>query len=548
MQLLHRFTCDISGIEPPERFNNPFYYSPHRLCTIATDEVRALLSRDAALSCEVAKGKMFGVLVVRDAAGTLGYLAAFSGLLAGSNMVAGFVPPVYDLLAPEGYFKHEEGNISALNIAIDDIKRSQSYCNAASELKRAKEDASAAIEALVAEYAANKEARHCRRSAGELTPAEEHAMTRQSQFEKAELKRQRKAWQQIIAEKEAHLAAFNDKIALLSNERKNRSLALQRWLFQQFKVMNAHGCEKSLLDIFQQKLGTMPPAGAGECAAPKLLQYAFMNAHEPLCMAEFWVGDSPAGEVRRDGCYYGSCKSKCEPILGYMLQGVDVEESALEKGAAIDSVEVLFEDEWLLAVNKPSGVLSVPGVVGGVSLQQWLREHYLRSNELYVVHRLDMATSGVLLAAKSIEVYKQLQRQFAAREVKKNYTALLSGVPQTPQGVITLPLAADYANRPRQKVDHAAGKEAITRYRVLKSVERDGKQCAVVQFEPLTGRTHQLRVHAAHKDGLNTPIVGDALYGTAAGRLMLHASSLGFKHPVLDVWVTVEKEFFEVDG
>ena len=400
-----------------------------------------------------------------------------------------------------------------------------------------------ALEALAAEYAANRETRHARRSAGGLTPDEELAMTRQSQFEKAELKRRRKAWQQVIAEKEVQLAVYSDKITLLANERKNRSLALQRWLFQQFRVMNAHGNEKPLIDIFQEKLGTMPPAGAGECAAPKLLQYAFVNALEPLCMAEFWVGDSPAGEVRRDGCYYGACKSKCEPILGYMLQGVDVEESALEQGAAIDGVEVLYEDEWLLAVNKPSGVLSVPGVVGGVSLQQWLREHYLRSNELYVVHRLDMATSGVLLAAKSMEVYKQLQRQFAGRGVNKIYTALLSGVPREPQGVITLPLAADYANRPRQKVDHAAGKEAITRYKVLKSIERDGKQCAVVQFEPVTGRTHQLRVHAAHKCGLNIPIVGDALYGTQDDRLMLHASFLEFTHPVLGVWVTVEKEF-----
>ena len=202
--------------------------------------------------------------------------------------------------------------------------------------------------------------------------------------------------------------------------------------------------------------------------------------------------------------------------------------------------EVVYEDESLLVVNKPSGVLSVPGVVGGVSVQQWLRDEYQHSNELFMVHRLDMATSGLLVAAKSMETFKMMQRLFASREVVKHYTALLQGVPRNSSGVVELPLAPDYMNRPRQKVDYLNGKPAITHYKVIGAVERDGRQCAVVHFEPVTGRTHQLRVHAAHKDGLDCPILGDSLYGTAGERLMLHASRISFAHPAGKGVVTLE--------
>jgi tRNA pseudouridine32 synthase/23S rRNA pseudouridine746 synthase len=328
----------------------------------------------------------------------------------------------------------------------------------------------------------------------------------------------------------------------MKEERKRRSAALQRWLFERFKVLNGNGREKSLLDIFSEHSGIIPPGGAGECAAPKLLQYAYLNSLLPIAVAEFWVGESPTGEVRRDGCFYGACKSKCEPILSFMLQGLDVEENALEKGGDISSVKVVYEDEHLIIVNKPSGVLSVPGVVGGTSVQQWLRNEYLHSNELFMVHRLDMATSGLLVAAKSMEIFKMMQQLFASREVVKHYSALLQGVPRNSCGVVELPLAPDYSNRPRQKVDYASGKHAITRYELLKVVEHDGEQCALVRFTPVTGRTHQLRVHAAHADGLDCPIVGDAIYGSAGKRLMLHACSLSFVHPVSGNVVNVESD------
>lgn len=528
MQLLHRFSQDITGVEPPLRFNNPFYYLPHRLCVIAADELRAFLFADEAVAADAAKGKMFGVLVVEDAEGGIGFLAAFSGLLAGRNMVDGFVPPVFDFLSPDGYFKREESGISSLNVKIKEL---EVVCNSSSTdaLKIAMEQE---LSAMRESMRKSKQRRDALRAAGNLTADDEAALIRESQFQKAELKRLTALWKMRIADGAKEQMPLEEELKNLKEERKQRSAALQEWLFMQFRIRNALGEERSLLDIFSSSRGALPPAGAGECAAPKLLQYAYLQGYKPLAMAEFWVGETPVHEIRRDGCFYGSCKSKCEPILSYMLQGLDVEDNALEKGVNITSLPVLFEDEYLVVVDKPSGVLSVPGIVGGMSVQQWLREKYLGTNELFVVHRLDMATSGILVAAKSIEVYKAMQLQFASRQVSKRYMAMLDGVPACNSGVVDLPISSDYENRPQQRVDYETGKEAVTRYKVVDILDYEGKRTALVQFEPLTGRTHQLRVHAAHPCGLDAPIVGDALYGTAGERLMLHASELKFLHPV----------------
>ena len=532
MNTFHKFKNNIDGVEIPRRFNNPFYYSPHPLCLVAADEVREAIAGDEALFAEASKGKMFGVLVVQNVLGEVGYLMAFSGLLFGKNMYKGFVPPVYDMQSPCGYFKQEEARISAINTAVKDIENCEEYISAVGALKAEKEKAEHFLAEISLLFKANKEERRKKREFGFLSAEEEDLLIKQSQFEKAELKRVRRACEAKIAEKEAVVASFRERMAVLGRERRNRSIALQKWLFEQFRVLDANGVSKSLLDIFDEKLSTLPPAGAGECAAPKLLQYAYENSLKPLALAEFWVGQSPVGEVRRDGCFYGACKSKCEPILGHMLQGIDVEESALEKGGEISSLEIIYEDEYLVVVNKPSGVLSVPGIVGGMSVQQWLREEYLHSNDLFVVHRLDMATSGLLVAAKSVEVYKLMQKQFAERLVKKHYTALLDGVPLCGKGRIELPLASDYMNRPRQKVDYENGKCAVTDYSVLDVVKYNNKECALLRFEPVTGRTHQLRVHSASKEGLDCPIVGDLLYGKVDKRLMLHAEFLKFRHPL----------------
>lgn len=530
--MFHRFKKDISSVSLPTSFNNPFHYSPHTLCVWAADELRLLLRGDPRLAADAATGKMMGVLVVRNVAGEVGYLAGFSGLLCGSNRQAGFVPPVFDFLAPDGCFKREEAAITAINHKIAEIERSDEYHSAVEAVAHSECDAHETIAARKQQYAANKKARDEKRASGTATAAELEALIHQSRFEKAELKRLARACNEQVESARALLLPFTQRIAALAAERKQRSAALQEWLFTQFKVLNGRGEKASLLQIFATYTGALPPAGAGECAAPKMLHYAYENNMQPLAMAEFWVGASPTGEVRRDGFFYPSCKSKCYPILSYMLQGIDVEESALERGGDnLSAIKVVYEDDSLIVVDKPHGVLSVPGIVGGSSVQDWLRSTY-KSNDIFVVHRLDMGTSGLLVAARSMDVFKAMQGLFASRDVEKRYVALLNGVPQQCEGEITLPLMPDYDHRPCQKVSFEEGKPAKTIFKLLRNVQCGSSECALMLLQPVTGRTHQLRVHCAHHMGLNVPIVGDTLYGATAERLMLHASYVAFRHPV----------------
>lgn len=530
--MFHRFKKDISSVSLPTSFNNPFHYSPHTLCVWAADELRLLLQSDPRLAADAATGKMMGVLVVRNVAGEVGYLAGFSGLLCGANRQAGFVPPVLDFLAPDGCFKREEAAITAINHKIAEIERSDEYHSAVEAVAHSECYAHETIAARKQQYAANKKARDEKRASGTATAAELEALIHQSRFEKAELKRLARACNEQVESARALLLPFTQRIAALAAERKQRSAALQEWLFTQFNVLNGRGEKASLLQIFATYTGTLPPAGAGECAAPKMLHYAYENNLHPLAMAEFWVGASPTGEVRRNGFFYPSCKSKCYPILSYMLQGIDVEESALERGGDnLSAIKVVYEDDSLIVVDKPHGVLSVPGIVGGSSVQDWLRSTY-KSNDIFVVHRLDMATSGLLVAARSMDVFKAMQGLFASREVEKRYVALLNGVPQQCEGEITLPLMPDYDHRPCQKVSFEEGKPAKTIFKLLRNVQCGCSECALMSLQPVTGRTHQLRVHCAHHLGLNVPIVGDALYGATAERLMLHASYVAFRHPV----------------
>ncbi|MBR5150920.1 MAG: RluA family pseudouridine synthase [Bacteroidaceae bacterium] len=376
-----------------------------------------------------------------------------------------------------------------------------------------------------------------------MTAEEAERLLNASRFEKAEYKRHTKYWDAIIATYKEVVDHYENRISELKRERKERSAALQQWLFDNFVFRNIDGEVASLSHIFSNTTQGVPPAGAGECAAPKILQYAFLNGLRPIAMAEFWMGESPIGEVRRDGCFYGSCTSKCKPILGFMLRGMDVEKSVLEQRMSDEDIEVLYDDDYLCVVNKPSGMLSVPGVVGGVSLEEHLQSKYGSDAYIRVVHRLDMFTSGLLVVAKSSEVYIALQRQFADREVLKRYSALLDGVIDSAEGEISLPLSADYENRPRQRVDKASGKSAVTKYGVVSEVTYKGRRCTHVHFFPLTGRTHQLRMHAAHFEGLNCPIVGDELYGVPDERLMLHAEYICFKHPVSGCNIELEIPF-----
>ena len=536
--MFHSFQTSIAGIELPRLFTYPFHYTPHPLCVMAAGEVQAYINKQTRWKEELDKGKMFGVLIVRTSNGQTGYLAAFSGNLCGSNSHSFFVPPVYDLLKPDGFFKIEEEQISAINHQIGQLQNCDRYLELQQKMERETASSQQALSEARKVLKAAKEKREQRRL-HRPNENEQAAMIRESQYQKAEFKRLERYWKEQISEIKTELESFSSQIEALKAERRNRSAALQQKLFQQFNFLNAKGETKNLCAIFEETVQKTPPAGAGECAAPKLLQYAYLSGLSPIAMAEFWWGESPKTEIRHHGYYYPSCRGKCEPILRHMLQGLNVEPAPSERYSLSQNMpEILFEDQWLLVLHKPEGVLSVPGKSEEQSIYSLLRARYPEATGPLVVHRLDMATSGLLLAAKTQEVHRHLQAQFENRSIKKRYIALFDGILPEEEGVIDLPICPDYLDRPRQMVNEELGKTAITRYRVM---DRKNGQTRIAFF-PLTGRTHQLRVHAAHPLGLNCPIVGDELYGRKAERLYLHAEYLEFIHPVSGQRMVIEKK------
>lgn len=536
--MFHSFQTSIAGIELPRLFTYPFHYTPHPLCVMAAGEVQAYINKQTRWKEELDKGKMFGVLIVRTSNGQTGYLAAFSGNLCGSNSHSFFVPPVYDLLKPDGFFKIEEEQISAINHQIGQLQNCDRYLELQQKMERETASSQQALSEARKVLKAAKEKREQRRL-HRPNENEQAAMIRESQYQKAEFKRLERYWKEQISEIKTELESFSSQIEALKAERRNRSAALQQKLFQQFNFLNAKGETKNLCAIFEETVQKTPPAGAGECAAPKLLQYAYLSGLSPIAMAEFWWGESPKTEIRHHGYYYPSCRGKCEPILRHMLQGLNVEPAPSERYSLSQNMpEILFEDQWLLVLHKPEGVLSVPGKSEEQSIYSLLRARYPKATGPLVVHRLDMATSGLLLAAKTQEVHRHLQAQFENRSIKKRYIALLDGILPEEEGVIDLPICPDYLDRPRQMVNEELGKTAITRYQVM---DRKNGQSRIAFF-PLTGRTHQLRVHAAHPLGLNCPIVGDELYGRKAERLYLHAEYLEFIHPVSGQRMVIEKK------
>lgn len=605
--MIHFFKKPVSHLALPEKFTYPFHYTPHPLCVLAAEEVKKYIASRKEWQEELASGKMFGVLIVQTDNGItnneenqIGYLAAFSGNLAGKNLHPYFVPPVYDLLQPEGFFKIEEEQISAINIRIRELENSGSYLNSKEKWKIETEQAKAVLNQAKAELKMAKEAREIRRqSSPELSEEEQASLIRESQYQKAEYKRLEKEWKKRLEELETEVRHFDIEIERLKTERKERSAALQRKLFEQFRMLNALGEVKDLYTIFEQTIQKVPPAGAGECALPKLLQYAYLHQLKPLAMAEFWWGDSPKNEIRHHGYYYPSCKGKCEPILQHMLQGLEVDENPLLNPVhEEEELEIVFEDEWLLVVNKPVGMLSVPGKAEDRdSVYHRLKKKYPEATGPMIVHRLDMATSGLLLVAKTKEVHQDLQAQFANRSIKKRYVAVLDGtIIKTEKetkpiaekailiaketvstkktakaertgrtGRIELPLCLNPLDRPRQMVSRKHGKEAITEYQIISESEKntsesentfnesnridesersinESRKYTRIIFYPLTGRTHQLRVHAAHPEGLGCPILGDELYGKKADRLYLHAEYIEFRHPIYGDILCIQKE------
>ena len=561
--MIHFFKKPVSHLALPEKFTYPFHYTPHPLCVLAAEEVKAYIASRKEWQEELASGKMFGVLIVQTDNGItnneenqIGYLAAFSGNLGGKNLHPYFVPPVYDLLQPEGFFKIEEEQISAINIRIRELENSSSYLGSKEKWKIETEQAKAVLNQAKAELKMAKEAREIRRqSSPELSEEEQASLIRESQYQKAEYKRLEKEWKKRLEELETEVRHFDIEIERLKTERKERSAALQRKLFEQFRMLNAQGEVKDLYTIFEQTVQKVPPAGAGECALPKLLQYAYLHQLKPLAMAEFWWGDSPKNEIRHHGYYYPSCKGKCEPILQHMLQGLEIDENPLLNPVhEEEELEIVFEDEWLLVVNKPAGMLSVPGKAEDRdSVYHRLKKKYPEATGPMIVHRLDMATSGLLLVAKTKKVHQDLQAQFANRSIKKRYVAVLDGIVLSERtGRIELPLCLNPLDRPRQIVSKEYGKEAITEYKIISESEKiidesersinEPRKYTRIVFYPLTGRTHQLRVHAAHPEGLGCPILGDELYGKKADRLYLHAEYIEFRHPIYGNILCIQKE------
>ncbi|MCD6010721.1 MAG: ribosomal large subunit pseudouridine synthase [Flavipsychrobacter sp.] len=541
----------INEIALPERFTFPFYYEPHQLTKIAAAELQHYLETHTDLDHNfgltadkdgLVIGKMFGVLVVKDTEGKLGYLSAFSGKLAGTNDHPKFVPPVFDMLVENSFFLKEQEIINTINARIDEILGDGNYQQLKLDVERLSAQSSQEIATLKDQQKNNKETRHKLREEQKNILNEQYyaeleaGLVEQSLYDHFQLKDLKRNWKMLLEEKRSALAQFEDSVEALKNERKERSAALQRQLFEQYVFLNKDGKTKSLHEIFSQTAFGKPPSAAGECATPKLLQFAFANGYQPIAMAEFWWGAAPRSEIRKHKQFYPACTGKCKPILAHMLDGMLVDENPfLQAEEQCNQLDIIYEDESFVVVNKPAGLRSVPGVDIQDSVYTRLKQ-VLVNTEPLIVHRLDMGTSGLLVVAKTRGAHKHIQKQFLARTVRKRYTALLSKLIGPEEGVIDLPLCGDVLNRPRQMVSFDEGKKSTTRWKVTERYETTTK----VAFWPLTGRSHQLRVHSAHELGLNAPIVGDDIYGTPSGRMYLHAAYLEFMHPITKETVSFE--------
>ncbi|MED9899059.1 MAG: pseudouridine synthase [Prevotella sp.] len=569
-------TIHIStGIDIPERMNNPLDYEPHPLCIAACKELQAYLAERKDWREEIDKGKMFGVLIVEKNDKEIGYLAAYSGQIGGRSDWKGFVPAVFDYLQPDGYFKTHEAKITELNQRIahlinnPEIKETERILN---KLHKVQEHKLNLHKMQITEAKAKRDARRQEASLHPdtkgLTSEEEQAMIKESQFLKAELRRFKKLISQKTPLEEMY-DNYQKGLQEIKQLRKSDSDELQKWLFSQFKMLNDKGESKDLLEIFKEFNQMVPPAGSGECCEPKLLQYAFEHGLKPLQMAMFWWGESPKEEIRHHLHFYPACNGKCKPILHWMLPA-DVFEQASADAYIYNKVEILYEDQELAVIHKPEGMLSVPGKdAQQPSIYSWARKQFPKATGPLIVHRLDMATSGLMVIAKTEFAYHRLQEQFTSHQVQKRYVAIvcckdkdMAQRIKDATKMISLPLMPDYLDRPRQIVNHEQGKEAITEYEVLGSEERRVKseefnnaanhevqssnlkvQCIRLALYPKTGRTHQLRVHCAHREGLDAPILGDPLYGNVkADRLYLHAEAITFKHPLTGKEIHIERK------
>lgn len=540
---LHQFKKDISEYTLPDKFTFPFYYEPHPLAVLAADELCLYLktqkvwNHDFGLDGVESKasiGKMFGVLVVKDTNNQLGFLTAFSGKLDGNVYPEYFVPPIYNIRGEGSFYNEREKELVGISDSIDELETNSEYLACKKHYESVLAYATTDIEnakALLRQY---KSERKDIRKKAEGTVSDEElklvleelkADSFRDQFYIKELTLYR---ENQIYQARSKFDEFSTKISLLKTERKQKSNQLQQDLFGKYQFINKAGDYKGVLDIFNDQRFSHP-AGAGDCCAPRLLQYAFKNHLSPICMAEFWWGTSPAGSVRQHKQYYPACQGRCKPILGHMLQGIEMDDNPFMENTAIGrDLPIIFEDDAIIIINKPSEFLSVSGKLVDDSVYTRIKERYPEATGPLIVHRLDMSTSGIMVVTKTKEAHEYIQYQFIKRLIKKRYIAVLDGEIEGEKGEINLPLRLDIDDRPRQMVCYDKGKQSKTRWELIS--KQDGK--SRVYYYPESGRTHQLRVHSSHPKGLHSPIVGDDLYGVKKDRLHLHAEFIQFKHPL----------------
>lgn len=550
---LHRFKHDIHEIKPPARLNFPFYYDAHPLAIVAAAQVQAYLQyqndwihnfglnpgQDGLII-----GKMFGVLVVEDPQGVSGFLAAVSGKLGNSNEHEFFVPPVFDSLSQQSIYLQTQPELTRLTSEINQMESStflQEAKNKVSEIQRLSANE---IVQFKSKIKSNKSMRRQERenASDEERPALLEFLKNRSIDEQLYLRHLQKKWRHELDMALSAVDHLTEAINQAKEIRKQLSSTVQKWLFSNYTFLNANGVSKSLLEIFNLKEDMSPPAGAGECAAPKLFQYAFTHHLKPIALAEFWWGQSPPGEVRTHKQFYPACKPKCGPILGHMLEGLEVDPNPMAMGPDPDKcIKILYQDAHIVVINKPHELLSVPGKIIESSVLTQIRHLFPKADSPFIIHRLDMSTSGLMVLALTKQAHKYIQKQFIKKTINKTYLALLErDISQDfdATGLINLPLRVDLEDRPRQMVCTQYGKYAQTAYEIL---AHDNGQTRI-RFNPLTGRTHQLRVHAAHHTGLNAPIIGDDLYGNRSERLFLHAETLTLRHPFTHEHMTFSAE------
>ena len=547
--IFHLFSSDIRKIASPEQFTYPFFYQPHPLTEAAAKELQSFLLKGTlvhnfgmgAHESLIEQGKMFGVLVVNDSSGNLGWLAAYSGKLS-EEPQGYFFPPVADIHAAQSFYKKGEAELNDMSAAIAALEQDSKRKAQKKALQDRLDEINEHLRKGRATLKEAKKARQKYREAVRPTVSEEdfegicERLASESIQGQLAFKHSSKEW---LAEQEAlveKLDQFDTDIRDLKEERRLKSNALQREIFDHYTFLNANGESQVLSACFPDFDLRHPPSGSGDCCAPKLLQYAYKNELKPLALGEFWWGNAPDKEIRQHAYFYPSCASRCRPILGHMLQGLEVEENPLLTYGQDKPMPVVYEDEDLVVVNKPAGLLSVPGVEIEDSALTRIKNRYPNATGAILLHRLDMSTSGLLMFTLNPKANKRMQRQFIKRQVQKTYIADISGLVAEEQGVIRLPLAPDYYDLPRQMVCHKTGKASETHWSVLQRF----KSSTRLALKPITGRTHQLRVHCAHPEGLGLSIIGDELYGIIGQRLHLHSHQLEFTHPTTKEIIRIE--------